>query len=76
MKAFSKIAFAAWFSYRWYCEHFHNLTATFTDESGAYQRCLDCGRRISRTEPFSGHRGANTEFYFGTPQRLTVGGQE
>ncbi len=32
----------------WYCEHFHKMSRICTDEVGKYQRCLDCGRRVSR----------------------------
>ncbi len=36
---------------RWICSHLHKLAGPWHDENGWYERCLDCGRRISWTDP-------------------------
>ncbi|MBI2819323.1 MAG: hypothetical protein HYX73_05020 [Acidobacteria bacterium] len=34
----------------WICERFHNMTGPWRDETGPYERCIDCGRRIPWTD--------------------------
>ena len=70
MKAEPSITIFATRMAHWYCEHFHKLTSVYTDEIGKYQRCLDCGRRISRSDTLAEPDASGSGFYSPPPQRL------